>query len=170
MNKQPDLTKEIQNICCTSVDDAKTAIWRERRIEVLQDCLAYEKAGMGRASMLKMITGKLNNLEYNGWLPKAVIKVLIDGYPLSWTYEESTSRTNSGGHTLWAITGFHENGTWISRRLYQTLEVHKANLVHLELLCRGVIAEKVGYPSPKDYDEYRDYYKEILKHRQVVDR
>jgi len=162
MNKPPELTKEIQSICCTSVDDARMAIWRERRIDVLQDCLAYEKAGMDRASMLKMITSKLTKLEHDGWLPKAVIKVLKEGHPLDWSYEESTSRTNSGGHTLWAFTGFHENGTWISRRLYQTLEVHKANLVHLELLCRGVIAKKVGYPSQKDYDEYSDYYKEIL--------
>ena len=161
MSKQITFTKNIQNICCTSVDDSRTGIWRENRIDVLQDCLAYEKTGQNRTSMLKMLNSKLNKLEHNGWLPKAVIKALKEGHPLDWSYEESTSRTNSGGHTIWAFTGFHENGTWISRRLYQTLEGHKANLLHLELLCRCVIGEK-SYPSQKDYDEYHHYYKEIL--------
>ena len=127
MDKQIELTKAIQKICCTSVDDAKTSIWRECRIDVLQDCITYEKTGQNRTVMLKMLCSKLNKLEHNGWLPKAVIKVLDEGHSLDWSYEESTSRTNSGGHTLWAFTGFHENGTWNTRRLYQTLEIHKAN-------------------------------------------
>lgn len=54
---------DIINICCTSVDDAKSAIRICDDIPALWACVVYEEKGSNRTTLIRMLKTKIRKLE-----------------------------------------------------------------------------------------------------------
>lgn len=58
----PELTP-VQRICGTSVEDAFYDINRTTNIELLKECIVYERKERNRAGMIKMLERRIRKLE-----------------------------------------------------------------------------------------------------------
>ena len=59
------MKKDIQHICCTSIDDARGSLrFKDRKdLKMLKKAVLYELAHGNRKTMIKMIKAKIRQLE-----------------------------------------------------------------------------------------------------------
>lgn len=53
----------VQNLCCTSIDDARGSLQFIDDIGLLRKAVSYEKKHSDRSTMIRMLTSKIRQLE-----------------------------------------------------------------------------------------------------------
>ncbi|MEM5788965.1 MAG: hypothetical protein AAGU11_16755 [Syntrophobacteraceae bacterium] len=94
-------------------------------------------------------------------LPLPVQRAVSDGFPLYWIWFDPgmTCRTVYDGYALFAVTGHHENGTQIERRLYLAYEADRAKQLN------GLLKD---YLSESSYLKLKERLDEIIFRRETI--